>query len=221
MSQETWTAIDHFLAATILPPDPALDATLDANAKAGMPAIDVSPMQGKLLHLIARIRGAKHILEIGTLGGYSTIWMARALPAGGRLISLELEPEHAEVARKNIAHAGLEKFVEVRVGRAIEILPVLAAEKRPPFDLVFIDADKGSNPEYFEWALKLTTSGSVIIVDNVIRKGAVLEADSTDPAIQGTRRLHQRLGKESRVTATAIQTVGTKGHDGFVLAVVC
>ena len=218
MSQDLWTAVDHFLAAAVLPPDSALEAALAANARAGMPAIDVSPLQGRLLQLIARIQGAINVLEIGTLGGYSTICIARALPSDGRLVTLELDPGHAEVARANIAAAGLEKIVEIRVGRALELLPKLKAEKRAPFDLVFIDADKAGNPDYFNWALELTRPGSVIIVDNVVRKGSVLEADSSDAAVQGTRRLHAILGTESRVTATVIQTVGTKGHDGFAIA---
>ena len=218
MSQELWTAVDHFLASAVLPPDPALEAALAANARAGLPAIDVSPLQGKLLHLIARIHGAKNVLEIGTLGGYSTIWMARALPADGRLVTIELDPGHAEVARANVTVAGLEKIVDVRVGRALDVLPKIKSEKLAPFDLVFIDADKAGNPDYFNWALELTRPGSVIIVDNVVRKGSVLEADSSDAAVQGTRRLHAILGKESRVSATVIQTVGTKGHDGFAIA---
>jgi predicted O-methyltransferase YrrM len=173
-----------------------------------------------LLYLLARIHGAKRILEVGTLGGYSTIWLARALPPEGSLITLEANPKHAEVAKSNIAHAGFAKIVDVRLGKAIDTLPVLGAEGQGPFDLVFIDADKASTPDYFNWALKLSRPGTVIIVDNVIRDGAVIDSDSTDPNIQGVRRFNKMLAAEPRVTATTIQTVGSKGYDGFTLAVV-
>jgi predicted O-methyltransferase YrrM len=218
MPQDQWTAVDRYLVSALLPADDALAEALRANAAAGLPAIDVAPNQGKLLHLVARIQGARAILEIGTLGGYSTIWLARALPPDGRLVTLEAEAKHAEVARANVARAGLASVVEIRVGRALETLPLLAKEGRGPFDLVFIDADKPKNPEYLEWALRLTRPGSVIVVDNVVRAGDILDATSDDPRVQGTRRLFDALARESRLSATAIQTVGSKGHDGFVLA---
>jgi predicted O-methyltransferase YrrM len=215
-----WTEVDRYLTDLLVAPDPALDAALAASVAAGLPPINVAPNQGKLLHLLARIHGARRILEIGTLGGYSTIWLARALPPGGRLITLESDPKHAEVARANLARAGLADVVHVRLGRAGETLPRIAAEQSEPFDLVFVDADKVSTAEYFAWALQLTRVGSVIIVDNVVRKGAVADPASTDAAVQGIRRFNAALAAESRVSATAIQTVGSKGHDGFALALV-
>jgi predicted O-methyltransferase YrrM len=218
MSQDQWTAVDKYLCELVIPPDPALDACLAASAAAGLPAINVAPNQGKLLHLLAKIRGAKKILEIGTLGGYSTIWMARALPSDGRLTTLEFEPKHAAVAVANIATAGLSNRVDVRVGPAIRILPTLVGEG--PFDFVFIDADKVSTADYFQWALRLTRVGSIIIVDNVVRDGAIIDACSTDEGVQGVRRFNDLLIKEPRVSATAIQTVGSKGYDGFTLALV-
>lgn len=220
MSLEQWTAVDHYFTDLLLPPDPALDAALEASTAAGLPAIAVSPNQGKLLQLLAQIQGARRILEIGTLGGYSTIWLARALPAGGRLITLESEPKHAGVARTNLARAGLAEMVELRLGRALDTLPQLACEKPGPFDLIFIDADKESMADYFGWALKLSRRGSVIIADNVVRKGAVVDATSSDPMVQGARRFIQQLASENRVSATVLQTVGSKGHDGFVIALV-
>jgi predicted O-methyltransferase YrrM len=203
-----------------VPPDPALAAALDASAAAGLPAINVSPNQGKLLHLLARLQGARAVLEIGTLGGYSTIWLARALPEGGRLITLEADPKHAEVARANIARAGLAGVVELRLGPALETLPQLAFEGLGLFDLVFIDADKPSTADYFAWALRLSRRGSLIVVDNVVREGAVADAASDDPKVQGVRRFYERLASEPGVSATAIQTVGTKGYDGFAIALV-
>lgn len=220
MNQETWTAVDCYLADLFVPSDPALDAALAASVAAGLPPINVSPNQGKLLQLLARIQGARNILEIGTLGGYSTIWLARALPAEGRLITLEFEPKHAEVARANLARAGLAGGVELRVGRALDTLPQLAAEGRGPFDLIFIDADKQGTADYFAWALKLSRRGSLIIVDNVVRKGAVIDAASADPSVQGMRRFFDALAAEERVNATVLQTVGSKGYDGFALAFV-
>jgi predicted O-methyltransferase YrrM len=220
MPKAHWTAVDRYITDHLVPDDPALEEALRANAAAGLPAIDVAPNQGKLLHLLAKLKGARAILEIGTLGGYSTIWLARALPPGGYLITLEAEAKHAEVARSNIARAGLGGVVDVRVGRALETLPRLEAEGRGPFDLVFIDADKPSNPDYFTWALALTRPGSVIIVDNVVREGQILDGDSGDPRVEGTRRLYEMIAREPRVSATAVQTVGSKGHDGFVLAFV-
>jgi predicted O-methyltransferase YrrM len=218
--QDQWAAVDHYINELFVPADSALEAAVEASAKAGLPEIQVSPSQGKLLMLLARIQGARSILEIGTLGGYSAIWLARALPPDGRLITLEADPLHAEVARANIARAGLAGLVELRVGKALETLPQLAAEGCGPFDLVFIDADKVNYPHYFTWSLKLTRPGSVIIADNVVRKGAILDAASTDPSIQGMRRFNEMLAAEPRVSATEIQTVGSKGYDGFALALV-
>ncbi|HEV3259467.1 MAG TPA: O-methyltransferase [Gemmataceae bacterium] len=217
MAPEQWTAVDRYLTGLFVPPDPALDAALEASAAAGMPAINVSPNQGKLLLLLAQAQGARTVLEIGTLGGYSTIWLARALPADGRLITLEAEPKHAEVARANIARAGLAGVVDLRLGRALDTLPQLAAEGRGPFDLIFIDADKPSYPDYLAWALKLSRRGTLIIADNVVRKGAVIDAASSDPDVQGVRRFNELLAAEPRVSATAIQTVGSKGYDGFAI----
>ena len=217
-NQEQWTAVDHYLTDLLLPSDPALEAALEASAAAGLPSIQVSPTQGKLLHLLAMSLGARKILELGTLGGYSTIWMARALPAGGRLITLEADAKHAEVARANIARAGLANVVDLRLGRAQETLPKLADEA--PFDLIFIDADKTGYPEYFQWAMKLTRRGSVIIADNVVRKGEIVNAASGDANVQGARRFYEMVAREPRVSATAIQTVGSKGYDGFAMIVV-
>jgi len=220
MGQERWTAVDGYLAGALVGSDRALDETLQASAAAGLPAIAVSPPQGKLLHLLARSIGASTILEVGTLGGYSTIWLARAIAPGGRVITLEANPSYAELASANIERAGLSAVVELRLGRALNTLAELAAEDRGPFDLVFIDADKQSTPEYFAWALEHSHPGTLIIADNVIRDGAVIDADSEDPAIEGSRRLHELLQTESRVSATTIQTVGLKGYDGFTLALV-
>jgi predicted O-methyltransferase YrrM len=220
MSQEQWTAVDRYLTDLLVPADAALEAALGDSAAAGLPAINVSPNQGKLLHLLARLQGARTVLEIGTLGGYSTIWLARALPAGGRLVTLEADAKHAEVARANIARAGLADVVEVRLGPALETLPRLAAEGRGPFDLIFIDADKEGYPDYLTWSLRLSRRGSLIVADNVVRKGAVIDPASDDPRVQGARRFNELLAAEPRVSATAIQTVGSKGYDGFALALV-
>lgn len=217
MSQEQWSQVDEYIVKSLVPSDAALDAALRASTEAGLPAINVAPNQGKFLGLLASIQGARNILEIGTLGGYSTIWLARALPAGGRLVTLELDPKHAEVARENLTRAGVAEQVSVRVGRAVDTLAALAKESVAAFDFVFIDADKQSIPEYFQWALKLTRVGSVIVVDNVVRKGAVIDAASTDPNVQGVRRFNELLSKTPGVSATAIQTVGSKGYDGFSL----
>jgi predicted O-methyltransferase YrrM len=216
MSQKTWDAVDDYLTGIQVMPDAALTAAQEASRAAGLPDIAVSPPQGKLLHLMARMIGACRILEIGTLGGYSTIWMARALPPDGRLVTLEYEPKHAEVARGNIARAGLADRVEVKVGAALDTLPALAG----PFDFVFIDADKQSNPEYFRWAVKLSRPGSVIVVDNVVRAGAVIDATSDNAMVQGVRRLNDAIAAEPRVSATTVQTVGIKGHDGFCVVLV-
>lgn len=220
MSQDTWDAVDGYLTGTLVKPDAVLDAALADSAAAGLPAISVSAPQGKFLHLLARIQGARNILEIGTLGGYSAIWLARALPAGGRLVTLEVDAKHAAVARANLARAGFANIASVRVGRAVDSLADLVREGAGPFDLVFIDADKPSNPDYFAWALKLSRRGTVIVVDNVVRKGAVADAASTDAAVQGVRRLNRLMAAEPRVSATALQTVGVKGYDGFALALV-
>ncbi len=220
MSEERWAAVDAYLAALLVPADPVLDGALEASTAAGLPAINVSPNQGKLLALLARLQGARSILEIGTLAGYSTIWLARALPDDGRLVTLEVDPTHAEVARGNLARAGLDTVVQVREGQATTTLAQLVEEGAGPFDVVFIDADKANNAEYFSWALRLTRPGSLIIVDNVVRAGEVLDATSTDPDVQGTRRLHERLASAPGVLATVVQTVGAKGYDGFALALV-
>ena len=220
MSAELWTAVDRYLTDFLAPNDPALESALAASAAAGLPAIQVTANQGKLLHLLARVKEARKILEMGTLGGYSTIWLARALPPGGRLITLESEPRYAEVARANIMRTGLEHVVELRLGRALETLPRIAAEGRGPFDLTFIDADKPNTPEYFTWALRLSRCGSLIIVDNVVREGAVIDAASNDASVQGVRRFYELLAAEKRVSATAIQTVGSKGYDGMAIALV-
>ncbi|HWX54809.1 MAG TPA: O-methyltransferase [Verrucomicrobiae bacterium] len=218
--QEQWTAVDQYIADLFLPDDPALDAALAASTAAGLPAISVSPNQGKLLHLLARIQGARKILEIGTLGGYSTIWLARALPADGELITLEADPKHAEIALANIARAGLSNVVTVRLGRAVDTLTQLEKEGRGPFDVIFIDADKAGYPAYLEWALKLSRRGSLIIADNVVRQGEVANAASIDPDVQGVRRFNELLAADPRVSSTVFQTVGTKGYDGFAIGVV-
>ncbi|HTA57606.1 MAG TPA: O-methyltransferase [Candidatus Baltobacteraceae bacterium] len=220
MTQDVWEAVEHYFDKVLVAQDSALEDALATAAAEKLPAIQVSSGQGKLLHLLARILGARKILEIGTLGGYSTIWMARALPEGGRLITLEAEPKHADVARKNFARAGVENKVELRMGKALDTLPQIAAERVGPFDLFFIDANKSNMPEYFEWSLKLARKGSVIIADNVVRGGAVLEADSKDADIQGVRRFLEIVGKEKRVSGTALQTVSTKSYDGFAMVVV-
>lgn len=216
--RESWSAVERWFDAHLIAGDPILDDVLAANAAAGLPAHDVSPSQGKLLHLLARVAGARAILEIGTLGAYSTIWLARALPDDGRLVSLEVDPHHATIARTNVARAGLAARVEIRVGAALDTLPALASEAPPPFDLVFIDADKRSNVDYLDWALRLARPGATIVIDNVVRDGAVLDGASADESVRGVRALAERLAREPRVEATVLQTVGSKGWDGFVLA---
>jgi predicted O-methyltransferase YrrM len=217
---DQWTAVDHYLLEKFFPADEALDAAQRAADAANLPTIQVAPTQGKLLYILAKLMGARRILEMGTLGGYSTIWLARALPADGRLITLELDPKHAEVAQGNLAHAGLADKVEIRQGKALESLAGLVAEGQAPFDLVFIDADKPNTPAYFEWALKLSRPGSLIITDNVVRDGQVANASSTDASVQGIRSLFDVMAAELRVTVTAIQTVGAKGYDGLAFALV-
>lgn len=220
MNDPQWTAVDDYVSGALLQTDFALEDALRASAAAGLPPINVTPAQGCMLQLLARSIGARNILEVGTLGGYSTIWLARALPAEGRLITLELEPAHAEVARRCVAGAGLAGAVEVRCGPALDLLPVLSKEGLPPFDFTFIDADKASCADYFDWAVRLSRPGSVIVVDNVVRSGALVDASSEDPNVQGVRRLHDTLRSDTRVSATTIQTVGSKGYDGFTLALV-
>jgi predicted O-methyltransferase YrrM len=220
MTEALWTAIDHYIDGLLVPADAALNAAIETSNAAGLPPINVTPGQGKLLYLLARIQGARKILEIGTLGGYSTIWLARALPDGGRLITIEAEPRHADIAGKNILRAGLDRLVDLRVGKALEVLPGIAIEGGGAFDLTFIDADKQNIPAYFAFALKMSRPGSVIIVDNVVRGGRVIDALSSDPDILGIRRFNDMLAAEPRVSATAIQTVGAKGHDGFAIALV-
>lgn len=219
MTDEQWTAVDRYITELVVQPDAVLDAALEACALAGLPEISVTPSQGKLLYLLARIRHVNRILEIGTLGAYSTIWLARALPSSGRLVTLESDPSHAAVARSNIARVGLTDVVDLRVGLALDTLPALEAE-RQRFDLTFIDADKPNIPEYFEWAIRLSNPASLIIVDNVVREGAVIDATSEDPSIRGVRRFNELLAGDKRVTATTIQTVGSKGYDGFTIALV-
>jgi predicted O-methyltransferase YrrM len=220
MTQELWTAVDNYINLLLVPSDPVLEAALQSATAAGLPAIQVSPPQGKLLHLLARLQDAKNILEIGTLGGYSTIWLARALSPGGRVLTLEADAKHAEVACGNFARAGLAEVIELRLGPALETLPKFAAEGRGPFDLIFIDANKSTMADYFDWSLKLSHPGSIIIADNVIRDGKIIEPNSSDPDIQGVRRFNERVAAEPRVSATEIQTVGSKGYDGFALILV-
>jgi len=220
VGEAQWFDVDRYFSEVLVGADPVLEAALAASDAAGLPAISVSPNQGKLLRILASSISARSILEIGTLGGYSTIWLARALPADGRLVTLESNEKHAAVARSNLANASVAERVEVRVGRALETLPRLAAEGKGPFDLIFIDADKQSNPDYFEWALTLSRPGSLIIIDNVVRNGAVIDAGSRDPDVVGVRRLNALMGREPRVCATAMQTVGAKGYDGFAIALV-
>jgi len=224
-TQERWTAVDRYITDLLVPEDAVLEAALRDSAAAGLPPIAVTPNQGKLLALLARVQGACRILELGTLGGYSTIWLGRALPASGRLLTLEADAEYAELARANIARAGLAEVVELRVGPALETLPQLVAEEAGPFDLIFIDADKKNNPGYFEWSLKLSRPGTLIIVDNVVRDGRIVDPDAYgsamgDENIKGIRRFFELLAGERGVDATAIQMVGSKGYDGFALMIV-
>jgi predicted O-methyltransferase YrrM len=220
MDKQLWTAVDQYTTGLLMPPDAALDAALADSEAAGLPSISVSASQGKLLMLLAQLASATQILEIGTLGGYSSIWLARALRPGGRLITLEADPKHAEVARSNIARAGFAQTVQVRLGDARASIQQLAADGLGPFDLFFIDADKQSIPHYLEWSLKLSRPGSLIIVDNVVRDGALIDGKSKDASVQGVRKMHEMLAAEPRVSATTIQTVGSKGYDGFTLALV-
>jgi predicted O-methyltransferase YrrM len=220
VAEKTWTEVDAYVSERLAPHDEALEAALAAAEAAGLPAIQVSPPQGKLLALLARSIDARTVLEFGTLGAYSTIWLGRALPTGGRLVTLEADPAYAEVARANIDRAGLADVVDLRVGPALETLPGLAEEGAGPFDLVFIDADKVHTPEYFEWSLERTRAGGLIVADNVIRDGALVDESNEDPAIVAQRRFHEMLADEPKVAATTIQTVGAKGYDGFSIALV-
>jgi predicted O-methyltransferase YrrM len=220
MTDQPWITVDDYVNDLVVRPDAALTEALAATAGAGMPAISVSAPQGKLLHLLARAVGARRVLEIGTLGAYSTIWLARALPADGRVVSLEVDPRHAEVARTNLARAGVGEVAEVRVGAALDTLPVLEEEGGEPFDLVFIDADKANIPAYFEWSVKLSRPGGLIVVDNVVREGGLLDDSGSQPDRVGVRRLHEMIAAMDSVSATTIQTVGSKGYDGFLLALI-
>jgi predicted O-methyltransferase YrrM len=219
-SQDQWDAVDHYFCNLLIPADPALKSALETSRAAGLPDIQVSPPIGKLLHLLARLVGAGRILEIGTLAGYSTIWLARAMQPGGRVITLEYDPKHAEVARANFARAGLADVIDLRLGRAIESLPTIAAESKQPFDLVFIDADKVSTPAYLDWALRLTRPGGIIVIDNVVREGKIIDAASKDASVQGIRQALEMLAADPRVTTTALQMVGIKGYDGLAIAMV-
>jgi predicted O-methyltransferase YrrM len=220
MAQQLWSAVDEYVCGHLLAPDPTLDAALAASAAAGLPAIAVTPNQGKLLQLLVRIHGARRVLELGTLGGYSTIWLARGLPAGGRVVTLELNQDFATVAKANIRRAGLADVVDLRIGPALQTLAAMHAGGEGPFDLIFIDADKQNYPGYLEWSLKLSRAGTVIVGDNVVRSGRILDGASEDLVVQGVRRFYELLADEPRVDATAVQTVGDKGHDGFALAIV-
>ncbi len=220
MTQERWSAVDEYVAGLLVPHDPALEAAQSASDAAGLPAIQVSPPQGKLLNLLARSIEAKTILEFGTLGAYSTIWLGRALPEGGRLVTLEADPGYAKVARENIARAGLEDLVDLRVGAALDLLLDLHADHIGPFDFTFIDADKENSPAYFAWSLDHSRPGSLIVADNVVRDGTLADPGSEDPKVEAQRRLHEMIAAENRVSATTIQTVGGKGYDGFLIALV-
>jgi len=220
MDRELWTRVDDYLSRTLVPDDAALAGALAASAAAGLPAIQVAPNQGRLLQLLARAIGARAILELGTLGGYSTLWLARGLAPGGRLVTLEAEPRHAAVAEATFARAGLAGVISLRLGPALATLERLVAERAGPFDLVFIDADKPSMPDYFTWALRLSRPGTVIVADNVVRDGEVADATSADPSVQGVRRMNELIAAEPRVSATALQTVGSKGYDGFAFVLV-
>ncbi len=218
--EKTWVAVEEYMDELLMPSDLVLDAARQASAAAGLPDIAVTPSQGKFLHLLARMRGARHILEIGTLGGYSTIWLARALPADGRLITIEADVKHCEVAQANLMRAGVGARVDLRMGDALDLLPELAAEGLEPFDFAFIDADKENTAEYFGWAVRLARPGAAIVVDNVVRDGEVADARTTDETVQGIQRFLDAVAAEPRVSATTLQTVSSKGYDGFTLALV-
>lgn len=215
--QNTWSDVDHFITDNLLQADPILEQVIKNSKNKGLPDIHVTPNQGKFLHILALSCQAKHILEIGTLGAYSSIWLARALPSNGSLITLEANPHHAHIAAENVKLAGLTHLIHIKTGQALDILPTLTDKKYPSFDMIFIDADKLNNPQYFNWALHLSHPGSLIIIDNVVRHGEIIDSKNPDPNIQGIRNLYQILGGEKKVTATAIQTVGSKGYDGFAI----
>jgi predicted O-methyltransferase YrrM len=219
-AQKIWANVDRYFGDKLAPSDPALEAALAANRKAKLPAIDVTQLQGKFLELLVRISNARRVLEIGTLGGYSTLWLARALPEDGQIVSLELEPRHAEIARANLKNAGMSDRVEIRIGEAAKSLEALVTSGAAPFDFIFIDADKAGYPEYLNWSLKLSRPGTLIVADNVVRDGKVIEPDNPDPNIQGVRRFTDLIAAEPRLSSTVLQTVGSKGYDGFTLAVV-
>ena len=220
MATHSWESVDSYLNDVLIQQDTALAEALYASEAAQLPSINVTPAQGKFLHLMAKAIGAQRVLEIGTLGGYSAIWLARALPRGGTMVTIEAEPRHAEIARANIARAGLDHFVDLRIGRALDVLPEIEQQRLGPFDLTFIDADKPNTPAYFAWALRLSRPGSVIIADNVVRDGAIADRSSRDASVQGMQRLLASIASEPRVSATVIQTVGAKGYDGFAMAIV-
>jgi predicted O-methyltransferase YrrM len=220
MPQEQWAAVDRYFTEQLHLSDSVLEAGLQANSAAKLPAIDVTPAQGCFLHLLAKMVASRKILEIGTLGGYSTIWLARALPPEGRLITLEFNPAHAEIAQSNIQRAGLSDRIEIRVGAALDSLPKIAQQGLAPFDFIFIDADKPNNPHYLEWAVRLSRLGTLIVVDNVVRDGAIADASSSDPSVVGTRKMFEMMSRHPGLSATALQTVGTKGYDGFAIAIV-
>jgi predicted O-methyltransferase YrrM len=218
-NQPVWTDVDRYFGR-LIPPDPAADAAIEANRKADLPAIDVTPLQGMFLELLVRISGAHRVLEIGTLGGYSTLWLARALPQNGSVVSLELDPHHAAIARANLQNAGLLERAEIRIGRAIDSLQSLIDGGAAPFDFIFIDADKAGYPDYLSWSLKLAHPGTLIVADNVVRDGEVIDPDSPDANVQGVRRFTELVAAEPRLRSTVLQTVGSKGYDGFALSVV-
>jgi predicted O-methyltransferase YrrM len=220
VTENRWTAVDHYLRERLVPADPTLDRCLEANAAAGLPAHEVSSLQGQFLYLVARMIGARRILEIGTLGGYSTIWLAKAVADGGRVVTVEADSRHAEVARANIGAAGLSDRIDLRVGEALTVLPEIADGAGGPFDMVFIDADKSNNARYLDWTMRLARPGTVIVADNVVRNGAVVNPHNSDPSVQGIRRFFDALAADRRLCATALQTVGEKGWDGFAMAVV-
>lgn len=217
---DIWKSVDNYFAGALIKDDLQLEQALKANREAGLPEIDVTPLQGRFLEVLVRATGARRILEIGTLGGYSTIWLARALPDNGSVVTLELEPKHAEVARANLANAGLAHRVDIRTGTATEALAALANESAQPFDFIFIDADKAGYPEYLKWSLRLSRPGTLIVADNVVRDGKVVDPNNPDPNIQGVRRFTDLLGREPRLSASVLQTVAGKGYDGFAIAVV-
>lgn len=218
MNQHLWETVDQYLTDVLVPSDAVLDHAIQTSKAAGLPPHQIAPNQGQFLQLLAQMQGANRILEIGTLGGYSTIWLARALPADGCLVTLEVNPQYAEIAAKNIAKSGLATRVDIRVGQAINTLSQLSQEGVTPFDFIFIDADKPNNPEYLRWSLKLSRPGTVIVGDNVVRNGEVINRDSSDPKVQGIRQFLELIALEHRLSATAIQTVGSKGYDGFAIA---